>query len=513
MSGASRTVNSARNIGWGVIGKLTTLALSFISRTVFIYCLGTVYLGVNGLFSNVLSILAFSELGIGTAMNYSLYKPVADGNREKICSLMHAYKQAYRVVAGIIATLGLALLPWLDVFVKGADGIGDIRVYYLLFLFNTVCSYFVTYKYGLVNAEQKNYILTNIDTCCRIAVTLVQIVVMLVFHDFLVYLLVQTGTQLLQQIFTALYLNRRYSYLERGTCQPLDHETKHSLIVNIRALICHQIGSICVYQTDYILISMFISVGIVGLVSNYQMMLSAVTGFIILAMSSVVSSLGNLVATESLQKQMQIFRAYDFCGFWLYSFETISFAVLCEPFITLWIGDDKLIDSLSWALILINIYFVGQRDATFRFETAAGIFDPGKYASIVQSIINLVVSVYGVNQWGLPGIYIGTIVSGIVITVWKPYVLYSYQFKKSCLPYFARLIRNAIFVGTIIALMLVLRGWIMPVVTIPAFVLMTFLTFIIPNLVIAVTFWRTNEMQYLNERVHILLQRKLAHGK
>lgn len=508
MTGSSRTVNSARNISWGLLGKVTTLLLSFVSRTVFIYCLGTVYLGVNGLFTNVLSILSFTELGIGTAMNYSLYKPVAEGNREKVRSLMHVYKQAYRVIAGIITVLGLALLPWLDVFVKGAEGIGDIRVYYLLFLFNTVFSYFVTYKYGLVNAEQKNYILTNIDTGCRIFITLVQIGVLLLFRSFLIYLLVQTLVQLLQQIFTALYLDRRYPYLAGRDYQPLDQATRHSLIVNVRALIFHQIGSICVYQTDYLLISTFISVGLVGLVSNYQMMLSAATGFIVLAMSSVVSSIGNLVATESVQKQMQVFRAYDLCGFWLYSMETIAFAVLCEPFITLWIGADKLIDSWSWALILINVYFVGQRDATFRFETAAGIFDPGKYASIVQSVINLVVSIYGVQRWGLPGIYIGTIVSGVVISVWKPYVLYRYQFQRSCLPYFVRLLRNAAFVLVIIGLMLWLRQLLMPEVTYGSFVLMAVLTLLLPNVLLAAVFWRTQEMRYLVGRVQALLQRR-----
>ena len=512
MADTSRTMNTVRNVSWSIAGKILTLIMAFASRTVFIYCLGTVYLGVNGLFENVLSILSFTELGIGTAMNYSLYKPVAEGNREKVRSLMHAYKIAYRVIACIIAGLGLALLPWLDVFVKGTEGIGDIRVYYLLFLFNTVSSYFVTYKYGLVNAEQKNYILTNIDAACRAVITIIQIIALLVFRNFLIYLLIQTFVQLLQKIFTAFYLNRRYPYLSCDSYKEIDSETKHSLIVNIKALVFHQIGSICVYQTDYLLISTFINVGIVGLVSNYQLLINSVNSFLMLAMTGVISSIGNLVATEKIEKQIQVFKAYDFCGFWLYSFETIAFAVLAEPFITLWIGQDKLIDSLSWYLILVNMYFVGQRAASFHFETAAGIFDPGKYASIVQAVINLAVSIYGVNHWGLPGIYIGTIVSGTVISIWKPYVLYHYQFHRSSISYFIRLARNTCVTFAIIVLMFFIRKFVIADLNYLTFAVLFILTGIIPNLIIALCFWKTDSMRYVLGRVQMILKRRLGHA-
>jgi len=514
MEQSSRTVNSLKNITWGYLGTFLNLFLSFISRTVFISILGITYLGINGLFTNVLNILSFSELGIGVAMNYSLYKPVAEGNTEQIRSLMYVYKKAYRYIALTITIIGLVLMPFLRNLVTGANGISnfDLQIYYLIFLFNTVSSYFVTYKYGLVNAEQKNYILTNIDSLSRICITTIQIVVLYLFQNFFVYLLIQAFFQLVQKIVTSIYLNRKYNYLLEGKIQVLDSETKQNLVRNIKALILHKIGEICVYQTDNILISMFISVTVVGLVSNYFMVITAVTGFINIAMNGIISSCGNLIATEGIQKKIKIFNVYDLVGFWLYSFETIAFVILFQPFITIWIGSDKQIDNLSLMLLLGNNYLVGQRAAAFNYKSAAGIFSPDKYASIVQSILNLGISIYGVIQWGLPGIYLGTLLSGLIITVCKPYVLYKYLFKQSSWLYFRRLFRNALITIGIILLLEWVKGYVLYNITIVSFVLMTIITSIVTNAIFVLFFWHSAEFVIIKEKCKILMKREKNNG-
>ncbi|QKN23696.1 MULTISPECIES: lipopolysaccharide biosynthesis protein [Caproicibacterium] len=511
MQQKSRSVNSAKNIIWGYAGTVLNLLLAFISRTVFINVLGTTYLGINGLFTNVLNILSFSELGIGTAMNYSLYKPVAEDDKEKIKSLMHVYKKAYRIVAAIVATVGLILLPFLRYFIKGAEGVANLQIYYLIFLFNTISSYFVSYKYGLVNAEQQNYILTNIDSVCRIVITIVQIIALELYHNFLVYLLVQAGLQLVQKIITALYLDKRYEYLRSKDVKPLDKKTKNNLIKNIKALILHKIGDISVYQTDNIIISAFINVAVVGLVSNYNIIISAATGFITVAMTGIVSSCGNLIATENKDKQFEVFNVYDFCGFWLYSFETIALVILFQPFITLWIGADKKIDNISLALILFNNYFVGQRAAVFNFKSAGGLFDPDKYASIIQAILNLIISIVCVIKMGLPGVYVGTIVSGIVITIWKPIVLYKYLFHKSSISYFIRMLRNLAITFAMICLLELIKHFVMSTVTILNFILMALITFIVPNVIYIFIFHRNSECKVLLKTVKFLKGRLKSH--
>ncbi|MDE7287171.1 MAG: polysaccharide biosynthesis protein, partial [Lachnospiraceae bacterium] len=184
-----RVQAAVKNIAFGQIGNFTTQILNFVLRTMFIHHLGDTLNGVNGLYTNMLSVLSMAELGIGTALNYSLYKPVARGDIEKIKSYMQLYKKAYRIIGIVVAVLGIACSPFLPYIIKNSEGIPvrDLTLYYYIFLFNTVSTYFVSYKYSLINAEQKNYIQTNIITITKMITVLLQMVVIVVTGNFYVY--------------------------------------------------------------------------------------------------------------------------------------------------------------------------------------------------------------------------------------------------------------------------------------------------------------------------------------
>ena len=229
---ASRSKFIAKNIAFGYVANIITLILNFISRTVFIYTLGDSYLGISGLFGNVLGILSFAELGIGTAMNYELYKPVAEHDYEKIKSLMKFYKLAYRTIAVVVATVGLLICPFLKYIVHDTNGVlngNSIYVYYLIYLFNTVISYFVTYKFSLVNAEQKSYIFTTINSITNLFTVGFQIIVLLVFRNFLLYLLTASIIGALQKIGVSIYLRHLYPYLSEKSVQKIDRFELNSI--------------------------------------------------------------------------------------------------------------------------------------------------------------------------------------------------------------------------------------------------------------------------------------------
>lgn len=508
----SRTEYVTKNIFWGYIGNIASMILSFVSRTAFIYIIGITYLGVNGLFTNVLGVLSFSELGIGTAMNFSLYKPVAEQDTEKIKSLMCLYKNAYRVIAGIITGLGLALLPFLPYIIKGGEGIEHIPLYYLIFLFNTVSSYFVTYKYGLIYAEQKGYLLTNIDSVCRFFIVLLQIIALFLFRNFLVYLLAQAIAQLIQKIFTAVYINKMYPYLSDKNVQKLDKEEKQSIKTNVKALIVHKLGEISVYQTDNIIISAFISVTLVGLVSNYTMLLTTVSGFLTIVFNSFTAGFGNLIATESKETQKKLFNVYHFLGFWLYGFTTICFIVLIQPFITLWLGSDKLIDTLSMMLIMVNQYFVGQRTTLNNFKTAGGVFNPDKFISILQSVINLGVSITLVYFIGLPGVYIGTVVQGLTSNIWRPVIVYRTMFQESAAGYFKDFTKYLLTTAGAAAIMLLISSAVLGTLTLLRFALMALLTAVIPNALFFVLFRKNESFLFLSAKIKSLRKGWIAHA-
>ena len=504
----SRLTMTARNAFWSYFSMLVSMAIQFVSRTVFIHYLGKDYLGINGLFSSILGVLSFAELGIGTAMNFSLYKPVAEGNTEKIKSYMYCYKWAYRAIAGIITVMGLSLLPFLKYLVKDPGNVGDIRIYYLVFLFNTVTSYFVSYKFSLVNAEQKNYIYTNVNLLISLSTTLVQILTLFIWHNYLAYLLVAAAFGLAQKVFISAYLNHLHPYLKDKNVKKLEKAEGRQLVTKVKALVLHKLGDICVHQTDNIIVSAFLSIGTVGLLSNYNLIINTISSCINILFHSVTGSLGNLVALEDQEKQYKVFKTYRFIGFWFYGFTYIALLTLLTPFITLWIGKKMVLDDFVVALLLLDYYMIGHRICLNNFKTVAGVFEQDRFVPIVQAVVNLVASVVLAKLIGLPGVFIGTIIQGTIASVAKPIIVYKGLFNCSSKYYFIDAAKYGIAVLAAMALCWICRMWILQELTIAGFILMMVIVTVIPNVLFAVLFHKTPEFAAVVDMVRRMLKRR-----
>ena len=498
---SSRLNMTIKNAFWSYFSMLVSLIIQFVSRTVFIHYLGDTYLGINGLYTNILGVLSFAELGIGTAMNYSLYKPVAKGDKKKIQSYMFYYKWAYRCIALLITVLGLILTPFLSYLVKDPGDAGNITVYYLIFLFNTVTSYFVSYKYSLVNAEQKNYIYTNTNLIISFTQTIVQIVAIILFKNYVVYLMVGAVCGVIQKIFISYYLNKLYPYLKEKHVEKLSKDEKNVLVTKVKALVAHKIGEVSVHQTDNIIISAFVSVRMVGLLSNYNLIINTVSSYINVLFNSVTGSLGNMVAMESKEHQYEIFKVYRFIGFWFYGFTSIVLFLLLSPFITLWIGDRMVVDEGVIFLIILNYYMTGHRVCLNNIKTAAGLFEQDKYIAVIQAVVNLVVSIGLVNVIGVRGVYVGTVIQGLISTVIKPIIVYKNLFGISSVYYF---IDSLKYLGAVIVSAfscIVIRGYVLTDVSILGFIVMMIVVTLIPNLFFLVLFHKRSEFAYMVKTV------------
>jgi len=493
----SRIKQTLKNVAFGIVGNLVTLALSFFLRTVFIYMLGTTYLGVNSLFTSVLSILSFSELGICVAMNYSLYKPVADNDRHKIKLLMSFYKKAYRVVALIITLMGLGIYPFLGVLTRTDLGDHNISIYYFIFLFNTVSTYFVSYKFSLVNVEQKSYIYTNINTIASAMITVAQIIVLCVYKNFLAYLLTNSLLGLLQKIYINHYLNRLYPYLKEESNEKLPKEDLGLIKKNVGALVWHKIGEMSVYQTDNIIISAFVNITTVGIISNYNLIMSSVTRMINIVLDAAIPSFGNLMTAASVEKKYELFKVYRFIAFWLYGFSALAFYFLLTPFVTLWIGIDNTISEVVVFLIVLNYYMVGHRVCINNIKIAGGIFSEDKYVSLMQAVVNLVVSILFVKLIGLPGVYIGTITQGTLSTIIRPIIVYKKAFNISSIEYFKDSIRYVVPLIISAAILFYVKKQILTVLNFGNFFILVSFVAVIPNTIILIFNYKRKEFKYL----------------
>ncbi len=501
----SRIKNVKMNLIYGYIGHIAIALIAFASRTIFINILGVTYLGVNGLFANILGLLSFAELGIGPAMTFALYKPVAEGNIEEIKSLMHLYKKAYRWVAIVITAVGLAILPFLDIIIKNPGEIGDISIYYIIFLFNTISSYFVTYKYTLVNAYQKKYIITNITTIFNLVQGLFNIALLLLFRSFMIYLLSTAAMQLFNNIFINIYVNKKYPYLKEKGINKLSDEQLGPIKKNIFALIWHRLARVSILQTDSIIISAFVGVAMVGLVSNYNLLIVTVKKFFSVTIGAVMGSLGNLIATESKEKQYETYKTYGFVMFWLYGFCAVAFFILADSFITLWIGKDLTIPSITWIIIVLDFYLQGNITALWEVKSASGIFRQDRWIVVLMAIINLVISIAMVQIIGITGVFVGTLVTSIVSYILRPRIVYNHAFNKGVKDFYINCLKQFIPVVTAAGMCLLFRTYVAADITWFNLFINAAVVLIVTNLLFYMSFRKSNE--FIHVKMMILKNR------
>ena len=503
-----RTRNSIINFLSGVGSTLISNLLTFISRTIFINILGSSYLGVNGLLTNVLSMLSLAELGIGTAINFSLYQPLAEKDDEKIAILMAFYKKAYQIIGILVFIVGLVLMIFLDFFIKDPGDVQHIKLIFLIYLINTSYSYFMTYKVTLLTADQKGYLLTPVNIFFNFITVIAQIIVLIVTRNYILYLLSNMFILFLQRLYINNKVTKLYPVLEIKATNKLPKEELAIIIKNVKAMMFHKLGDYCINGTDNIIISTFINISLVGLYSNYNMVITMVNGFIVLFFNSITASMGHLIATESDERKLEIFKIINFIGFWFFGFATIAFYNLLNPFIELWLGQEYLISQHILVIVLLNYYLTGMRVPVHTVKAAAGLYDEDKYTPLIQSVVNLSVSIILVQKWGLAGVFMGTLVSSIILPCWqRPYIIYKHVFKKSSKEYFVKyLIYLSAIIITALGISRVSNIYLSEVNYI-TFLIRMIICSIIPNIVFVLVFSKTAEFQYLFSMMKKMIRR------
>jgi hypothetical protein len=399
----------------------------------------------------------------------------------------------------------VALSPFLPYLVRGADlPVRDLTLYYYIFLFNTVSTYFVAYKYSLAGAEQKNYIQTNIMTVTKIVTVVLQIIVIMSTKNFYVYLLVAAAVELAQKIFANAYLNRLYPYL-RGLklfgaapgVVPLTAEEKQTVVTKTKALMLHKIGDTARLQTDSMIVSAFINVTVTGFVSNYNLVINFVANFVGVVFNSVISGFGNLIATENKEKQYLLFRVYRFFACWVYGFSAVGFFILLTPFVHLWLGADKVLGAVAVYLLLAEYYFKGDRVVLSNFKTAAGVFVEDRYLPLIQGAVSLALSLGLVHSLGLVGVFLGMVVSGLLANIIRPVIIYRVCFAMKATSYYVDWLK---YLAVMIVALVLCKGaawFIMKELTLGTFVLTALVISVVFNVIFVVVFRKSEEFAYL----------------
>ena len=443
----TRTQRFLKNVFLGTLFQIITYIVSFAARTVFISVLGKEYLGIQGLFLNILSLLSLTELGIGSAITFCLYEPLAQNDVGKIKTLMKCYEKAYRVVALCIFGLGFALFPFLGFFVKEIPEIRDnISLIYFLFLLNSVLSYLFIYKKTIFTADQKEYLNTIVINLSQVVRDILQLIVLLVTADYILYLIIQIVFTVASNLIISYKADNMYPYLKDKSCQKLEEKDWNEIKKNIFAMFNHNIGGFLTTGTDNLLIAKFVSLTSVGVYSNYSLIISIVTRFVNQLAVILTPGIGNLSCTREKQQVKKVFEQLFFLDFWLTLNVSIGMFIGFNPFILLWVGAEYLFPIKTVVLIVIQFYIYNMRTSLQIFRNALGLYYKDRYKPFVESFINLVVSLILVKYYGLNGIIIGTIIGFVCTTFWvEPYILFRYYFEFSSKTFFGKYIKLTIF--------------------------------------------------------------------
>lgn len=492
-----RTKKSAINMGTAAISQIILILLGFISRRVMINSVGVEYLGINGLMNNVLIILSLAESGIGVAMVYALYKPLADNDIYKIKALMNFYKNTYRVLALLTAVIGLSILPFIDLLMKD-NTVENSKIIYLMFLFSSVCSYLFSYKISMNNADQNKYLYTIFNTVTQILVLIIKVIILHLTKNYILFLSIDIGATLIKNIIFSRIMDKRYPYLKDKTKVKLDNETKTLLYTNIKALFLGKIGYIISTSSDNLVISSMINVKMVGLYSNYTTLTSSVSGFVGIFMSSISASVGNLIAKEGKEKVYDVYKVSSYINFWLYGLSYIFLFCLAEPFIALWLGSEYIMDTKILFLIMLDFLISGLLSPIDNIKNAAGLYKPDRYVPIISALVNMIISIILVKYLGISGVFIGTLISIILLNFWiKPIIVYKNVFELNCTKYFIDIFIKLLSIILIGFICYEIGEYCFKEYTILNFIGRIIICFCIPNIIIVASTYKSKEFKYI----------------
>lgn len=518
MAKSSRTTNSVINLFTGFGGQLFITLLEFAVRTVFIKTLGSAYLGINGLFTNILSMLSLANLGIGSAIVYRLYKPIAFNDEKRVRVLLKFYKLAYRLIGVVVLTLGLLLIPFLPKLIKDYDSLAGLGInavlLFCLFLLRSVCSYlFLAYRTTVISANQKRYILDIIHVVSIIVTSILQIVVLLLFKNFIVYTAIAILSAILNSLIGGIIAKKRYPQFFVRETESLSKAEIRDMLEDCGALFLYKVNTVVVKASDNLVLSAFIGIKEVGRYSNYILFYRTCVNILNKVFNAFRHSMGNLFATESIEKQYKFFNICNFLTALLFGTAGVGVTVCANELIEAWIGKSYVIPQPLPILIGIELLFAGVVVNLGQTRSVSGVFRQAWYRPLIGIIVNIVVSIVLVQVWGINGVVLGTIASYVLTNfAIEPRLIYKYAFQ-NIRPVSDYYKRNLLYIAVAVAAcaadlwicshVLTGHGWFSVIVH----VLFTGLS--VPA-AFALLFWKTEECRYLRGLVQRIAKRLIA---
>lgn len=502
----ARTKNTVRNILTGSVSRIINIILPFFNRTVILYVMGTKYLGLSSLFTSILSFLSLSELGLGAAMVYSMYKPIARNDDETICALLNLYKRLYRIIGFVVLGLGMALMPFLRQLIN--DEIPpeiNLHLLYFIYLFNSVLSYWLfAYKNALLQAHQRNDVNNVISAVIIPASYAVMLGALWLTKNYYAYVIWQPVFTIITNLIRSRYVDRHFPHLKpRGE---ISTELRRSITKKVAALIGTKLNTVVLNAADNLVMSAFLGLTVIAVYGNYYMIMSSIIGFLGIIYSAMTAGLGNSLQTETVEKNYRDFEKLSFMNSWLVGWCSVCLVCLYQPFMRIWVGEELMFPFYVVLELGLYFYIYQLRKIPVVYKDAAGIWWEDRFRPYVCMVTNVVLNILLVQIIGISGIILSTVFSLCISIPWENYTIFKYVFHRSSRAYYGKL---AAYCGSMILGGLVCF-WLCSLFGdgIPALMARAVICVIVPNVIFAALNCRRAEFRLARDMVLRILRRQ-----
>ena len=504
-----RTKNAARNVLTGTVLRAIVTVMPFFMRMVMLRFLGVEYLGLNGLFRSILSFLNLAELGVGSAMVFSMYKPIAEDDTETICALMKLYRFFYRIIGLVIAGVGLALTPFLRNLISG-DLPSDVNLYILYYmnLASTVLTYWLfAYKNSLVYAHQRNDVISSLKIILYVIEYGLKILVLAVFHNYYLYLIIQLVNQVAINLFSARRVSRMYpDYVPRGS---LPKEQVREIGRRVRDLFTAKFSTVISGSADTLVISAFLGLAPLAVFQNYLYIITAVTGMLDVVIGACIAGIGNSLITESVEKNYKDLHKLSMLFSWLLSISSAMLLCMFQPFMELWMGKENMLAFSYVVCFTVYFYFTGMNKLFNMFKDAAGIWHRDRFRPLTAALVNLALNLATVRWLGLYGVLLSTVVS--ILFVEFPWLLHNLFTEIFPRDYLWAYLRSFLGFVAVTGLCCVAPWFIcsrFALAALPAVFVNACLSFLLPNVIFILFFGRDGAFRACVDQIKGVIARK-----
>lgn len=504
----NRGKKALKNVSTGLINKMILMLLAFSTRTVFVRLLGAEYAGVSSLYTNILSVLALTELGVSNVLMFYLYSALKKNNKEEINQLVKEFKKIYNIIIICILTIGIALVPFLKIIINSELNNWELIIYYLLYLANSVASYFVVYRTMVISADQKSYISNICSTVTTIVMYILQLIYLILFKNFLGFLIIQVGCTILNNLILNHIACKEYPYLkEKIKSKDLTSNIKKGdLLKNIKATFLYKVSETILDQTDSIIISVVFGTVFVGLYSNYYMIMVYLSNIAAIIANGLVASFGNLNAEKDKEKSYHMFNVTMLLFAIFGTFCTACYSCVIQDFIPIWIGKEYIM-SYSVVFAILSVFYLRMVTNTmWMYRSSMGLFKEVQYVNLIAAILNIILSVILGKLIGIAGIIIATSISRIVTSFWYEGKILFKKFEKAVWIYYIKQVKDFVVMVIIVGFSFGLSSLI-SLTGIIAIILKLGICTIVTITIELITNYKTDEFKTLKNKIMVSIRK------